>query len=384
LSLAALLALARWSLWIGMFSAALLLGVFTLPPVDVLGAVAGVLSDPSVMLLALAVTIIPLVGAVLERTGRMDTLVANMRIGRRAFVALSPAILGMLPMPGGALLSSPMVERAGGAPADVRAAVNVWFRHALLLIYPLSPSLIAAAKLAGLEVWDVIPFQLPAFALTCLLGYIFLLRLYSGKLAYTSAFSLRGLLVPLGILLIAPALDFVLKSVAPLPVPELATAIGVSVSLALGIWGMLGPRQLIALARKARPWRFGLIIVGMFAYLAVFKSSGAPEALAELPLTPHLLSVGVGLLLGLATGREQAPASIVVPVFLASFGTLSPWGFAVMYFSIYIGFVMSPVHPCVTVSAEYAGTTLGGLLRRLLAPSAIALGAALAASFLVF
>jgi len=59
------------------------------------------------------VAIIPLIGGGLEESGRMAELVSNLRIGRRAFLASSPALLGMLPMPGGALLSAPLVEREG-------------------------------------------------------------------------------------------------------------------------------------------------------------------------------------------------------------------------------------------------------------------------------
>ncbi|MFO8034261.1 MAG: DUF401 family protein [Candidatus Bipolaricaulota bacterium] len=383
-SLVFLLTVAHWSLWLAMFGAALVLGVFALSPGALAGAVAAVLADPSVMLLGLAVSIIPMIGGSLERTGRMDSLVNNMRIPRRAFVGVSPALLGMLPMPGGALLSAPLVERAGGAPADLRAAANVWFRHALLLVYPLSPALIAGAKLAGLEVWEVISYQLPALALTVLLGYVFFLRRFDGAMERKGVFSLGGLLAPLGILLVAPGLDFAFKRLPALPVAELATVIGVSVSLALAVWRRMDLRQLGAMVVRGKPWRFGLIVVGMFSYLAVFQASGAAQLIADLHLSPQALCVGIALLLGLATGRQQAPASIVIPIFLAAYGVMTPWAFAITYFAVYIGFVMSPVHPCVTVSAEYAGTTLAGLLRRMLVPSLLGLAALLGASYLVF
>jgi len=111
----------------------------------------------------------------------------------------------------------------------------------------------------------------------------------------------------------------------------------------------------------------------MFTYLAVFNRSGAPELIAGLDLPPLALGVGVGAALGFATGRIQAPAAIVVPIYLAQHGGLSPWGFAVIYFAVYLGYILSPVHPCVAVSAEYAGSTLGGVLKTLLAPSLVAL-----------
>ena len=372
ISLAVLMGLARHSLWGAMFTGALVLGLFTLSPAELGRAFVGVISDPSVMLLALVVGLIPLIGAALEERGYMKALVRNLRIGRKAFYGLAPALLGMLPMPGGALLSAPLLERAGGASPELRAAANVWFRHALLLVYPISSSLIATAKLADMDVWQVIPYQLPAVGITVVLGYLFFLRRVESQMEYTEAFSLLGLLIPLCIILSAPALDFILKSLAHPPVPELATLIGVGTSLLLAGWGI--PRERWrAMVMSARPWRYALIVIGMFTYLAVFNRSGAPELIAGLALPPVALGVGVGALLGLATGRIQAPAAIVLPIYMAQTGSISPWGFAVIYFAVYLGYILSPVHPCVSVSVEYASTSLGHTLRALLAPTLLGL-----------
>ncbi|HAF70397.1 TPA: hypothetical protein DCL37_03450 [Candidatus Acetothermia bacterium] len=371
-SLLLLMGLARLSLWGAMFAGAAVLGLFSLPLSRMGMALFSVISDPSVLLLGLVVGLIPLIGAAMEERGHMESLVENLRIGRRAFFGVGPALLGLLPMPGGALLSAPLLERSGGAPPPLRAAANVWFRHALLLVYPISSSLIATAKLAGLDVWQVIPYQLPALALTLVLGHIFLLRKVEGGWDYKGGFSPRGLLVPLGIILVAPAMDLALKQLTALPVPELATVAGVGTSLALAGRGIplrgWGP-----LIWGAKPWRYALIVLGMFTYLEVFEASGAPGLLAGLNLPPLALGVGVGAALGLATGRIQAPAAIVVPIYLAQHKSLSPWGFAVIYFAVYLGYIMSPVHPCLAVSVEYAGTTLQKVLKSLLFPAAIAL-----------
>ncbi len=51
---------------------------------------------------------------------------------------LSPALFGMLPMPEGALLSAPMVDRFGENIDDSKKVIiNVWFKHYLVFIYPL-------------------------------------------------------------------------------------------------------------------------------------------------------------------------------------------------------------------------------------------------------
>jgi len=114
LAILLLLVISRRSLALGMAAAAVVLALFTLSPSQMGEALVTTFADPSILLLALTVGLIPMIGGTLEVTGEMERLVANMRIGVKPFLALSPALLGMLPMPGGALLSAPLVER--GAP----------------------------------------------------------------------------------------------------------------------------------------------------------------------------------------------------------------------------------------------------------------------------
>lgn len=367
-SLLVLFLLARWNVGVGMFAGAVILGLFTLSPLETFRALGEILVEPGVWLLATAVSLIPLIGYALGRTGRMRVLVENLPVDRRTFFGLVPALFGLLPMPGGALLSAPFLERVGGPSAELRAAINVWFRHTLLLVYPISSSLIAAAKLAGFDVWQVIPYQVPGSVVAIAVGYLFLLRRVKNDLFQREPSPRKALRV-LVVILVAPILDYLLKHALSLPFPEIATVIGVGASLILAARGMpiAAWRESVA---KSRPWRFTLIVLGMFAYMGVFQASGVSDLIAVLPLSPECLSVGAGFLLGFLTGRVQAPISIIIPIYLARFGSLTPWAFAFLYLAVYLGYIVSPVHPCLVVSVEYAGTSLGKTMRELLLPTA--------------
>ena len=385
LSIVLLLFVSRRNLALGMAVAAAVLAGFTLTPASFGDALWRTISDPSVLLLALIVGLIPLIGGAMETSGEMERLVSNLRIGVRPFLALSPALFGMLPMPGGALLSAPLIERGAGHTApDVKAAANVWFRHALLLVYPLGPSLIASAKIAGLDVYAVIPYLVPAFLLTVGVGYVFLLRRTGGRLSHSGPFSIVGLLVPLGIILAAPLLDLVLKGTIDLPVAEIGTSVGDFVSLVAAIAvGRLGFRQLGAIARRMTPWKYSLIVLAMFAFLNVFTTSGVPERIAAMVLPPVVLCVVVGAALGLISGRLQAPMSIVVPIYASTYGAMPAPVFAVTYFAVFLGYILTPIHPCISVSVEYFGTSMGPFLRRLIVPAAIGWIVSLAVGLLV-
>ncbi len=375
LAIVALLYLSRRNLALGMAIAAVILAAFTLSFPQMGQALLDTLADPSVLLLTFVVGLIPLIGGALEVSGEMDRLVENLRIGRKPFLALAPALLGMLPMPGGALLSAPLVERgASRIPADIKTAANVWFRHGLLLVYPLGSSLIASVAIASLDLYGAILYLLPAFLVTLVIGYVTLLRGIGGEGAYADRFSLAGLLVPLGIILAAPALDLSAKSAFTLPYPEVGTAVGVSVSLLLAVGiGRIGPQRLKKVTLRMRPWRFAAIILAMFLFLNVFKLSGAPARIVVLDLPPLVLCVAIGFVLGLVTGRIQAPMSIIVPIFLTTHGVMSGPAFAMTYFAVYLGYLVTPIHPCVSVSVEYFHSSMPAYLRKMILPVAVSL-----------
>ncbi len=386
LSVALLILVSRRDLALGMAVAAGVLALFTHTWSSFGHALWTTVASPSVLLLSLVVGAIPLIGGVMQASGEMDRLVDNLRMGIRPFLALSPALLGMLPMPGGALLSAPLVERgAGGAPPDIKAAANIWFRHVMLLIYPLGAEFIASAKVAQLDVYSVIPYLMPTFLLMVLLGYIFLLRRVSGRLPNSGPFALRGLLIPLGIILAAPVLDFLLKRSVELPYTEIGTAAGVVLSLVLAIGiGRMGLTHLGRIARKAAPWKYMLIILAMFAFLNTFRASGVPEQIQALSLSPVLLCVVIATLLGLITGRMQAPMSIIIPIYMTTYGPMSGTVFAITYFSVFLGFILTPVHPCISVSLQYFKTSLHDFLKQAAVPAAVAWVITLLVALFVF
>jgi uncharacterized protein len=218
-----------------------------------------------------------------------------------------------------------------------------------------------------------------------LLGYLFLLRRVQGKLSQSGAFSLTGLLVPLMIILVAPLLDVILKRTIALPYSEIGTAIGVLASLSLGMMlGKVRPAPFVHVVRKARPWKYMLIIFAMFAFLNVFTTSGIPESIGAMALPPVVLCVVIGVLLGLITGRIQSPMSILIPIYATMYGVMSAPAFAVTYFAVFLGYILTPIHPCISVSLEYFRTSLGAFLKRMAVPIAAAFLITLTVSLLLF
>lgn len=375
-SLVIMIAVARKNIWLGFIVGALILGFVNLTPSKILLEIKSTLIDPSILLLGVAVGLIPLIGGVLEESGMMEALFKNLKLRRKLFLIFGPAFLGMLPMPGGALLSAPLLLRAGEDITDKQyTAINVWFRHALILIYPLG-ALLVTSKMAGLYLYKALLYLIPGFVIMIVLGWIFLLRGIDGNLHTQHKIDLRALLTPIGIIITAPLIHLILMTLFPNILSEIPLIIGVSCSLILGlVLGKIKMKELLPLSRKMKPWKYFLIIIGMFLFLNIFQASNMSRIIAEIAFSKSFTIVLIAAFLGFVTGRVQMPFAIVLPIFYSRFGTdaMSYLVFALMFFSTYMGYIISPIHPCVSVSLEFFGSSLKDFYKKLTAPTLISL-----------
>lgn len=384
LSVATLIFIGRKSIWVALMISAFLLGIFNITLQQVGSIFLKTILDLPILLMALSVGIIPLIGGALERSGLIQELIQSLNMRNKTFLALAPAFMGMLPMPGGALLSAPVIARVGrNTPPSAYAVINVWFRHILILIYPLG-ALLATTKMAGLNLYLEVLLLIPGFLVLSFLGYYFLLRPIRDDASMAGHFNRKKILKPMTVIIVAPLLHIIAMNLFPDLIPEIPLFIGVSSALLLSLYfGKIPPGALPSLARRMKPWKFFLLILGMFIFLNVFRASDASTAIAGIAFSKTFLFVVIGIFLGFVTGRVQVPVSIILPIFYARFGSdqMTPVVFAIMYFSIFLGYIISPIHPCVSVSLEYFKTDLKQFYARTLLPTAIA--AALVATFSV-
>jgi len=372
LSMLILLVLSQKNLGIAMFAGAIVLGIFFAPE-SLPSKIWESITDPRTIFLAGVVSLIPIIGGILNETGQMDRLINNMRVGRKLFLMLSPALVGLLPMPGGALLSAPLIDKAGAEiPYEKKAGINIWFRHILYLVYPLSTDLIVSTMVAGIGLYQPIPFLSLFLLFSLFLGYFFFLGEKLEKMNYERKFSVRELLPPLAILFVAPILDLILEETLILPTRETATFIAVSISLTFAILiGKLNLMQLYRIVIKAKPWNFAFMMMGIMVFLGVFKGLGVFDLFVSVLITPDML-FGIAFLLGFVTGRIVTPAGIIFPIYLMKFGQISLPVFALIYFGIFLGYIITPVHPCVSLTLASFKVDLKNYLRIMIRPVCIA------------
>ena len=141
---------------------------------------AGVLRPNSIALAIITILLLA-VSKTMVAGGQMEAIVSLAKaFVRRPAIAMAmlPALIGLLPMPGGALFSAPMVASAAGKTkesASRLSAINYWFRHIWEHWWPLYPGVILAAELTGRPMQAFIVQQLP-LGIVMIISGLFIFR----------------------------------------------------------------------------------------------------------------------------------------------------------------------------------------------------------------
>src|SRR6266568_2303592 len=151
---------------------AVLLGiVYLTPPLQFLKATAVAVFSPKSLEMTLTLALTMVMENILRTTGMLKRMVGSLSAAvsdRRFVMAAMPAMIGMLPSPGGAVFSAPMVNEAAGeadVPPEQKALINYWYRHIWEYVSPLYPGIILAAGITGLSTQTLFIVNLP-FALS--------------------------------------------------------------------------------------------------------------------------------------------------------------------------------------------------------------------------
>ncbi len=342
--------------------------------VNLLEALLSVLLDPSIILIAIALIFIPLLGGLMEKSGLMEELIQNMNISNRSSLMLAPALYGLLPVAGGALMSAPMVEQIGTEmESSQKVAINVWFRHIFILIYPVS--LLVISEIAEINLYVIMFSMLIPFVLLTLIGYMFLVRNVS-ETDKVNERNYKGILRNIVPILLPPIIDLIGRIIFQVNYPEIFLLIGLVISLVLGLHlGEMPLQSLGNIAKEMKLWRFPLLIISMFLFLEVFQISSVPSTIACLNL-PFILFLCLSFFLGFATGRIALPLSIMVPIYTTQYllGFIPLLEFSFLYLAIFLGYLITPIHPCVSYSIEFSESTFKRFLKKAGLPTFLSFG----------
>ena len=361
------------------------------------------LSERDNLFLILIIFLIIWMSGQMSKTGIMNSLVTSFqsKVSNRASMALLPAMVGLLPMPGGALFSAPLVDDCDMDQAIspiLKGRINYWFRHIWEYWWPLYAGVLLAVEISGLEVWHFIAAGIPVTLMSILGGWIFLLRKVEkrGKNG-SGTFDLSSLVPVFLVIAVYIAVGAVFPVTGRIS-KFLPIALGIIVSMVyLQIKKPLsgGDWKTIILSMKTVSLA---VLVAIIRIYGAFIEAPLPAGgfLVDL-MRSELEQTGIpvislimiipfiaGFTTGIALGMVGASFPIVMQLSGADPSTARLLSTAVLaYAAGHVGQLVSPVHVCLIVTNEYFKTSLIRSLKGIIGPCLFVLGAGLLVSRVV-
>jgi integral membrane protein (TIGR00529 family) len=369
---------------------------------------ARMLASPENYLLLAVILMLLFFTEALDKTGRMrrtiDALEAWLK-SPRLLLAGFPALVGLLPMPGGALFSAPLVaavDKDNRLPPAHKVAINYWFRHIWEYWWPLYPGIILAIKYAGIPSALFFLIQMPYTVVSALAGFFFIMRKVgaAGGAAPLGRLDLRAALSALWPIALLVAMSLAGSFVLPAAgmTRTLANIVGMVGGLVAGLVAVFAGnpgalRRAATLFAKRNTWDMMLLVLGIQVFSAALSCplGGAKSATLVTAMRDEFLAMGIpiGLVIalipfisGAVTGVAFGFVGASFPIVFALLGT-SPALHVVCAATVfaygcgYVGMLLSPVHICFVVTNEYFKTRLCSSYRYILAPALCVLAACL-------
>jgi hypothetical protein len=353
----------------------------------------------------------------LNRTGRIDQILEAMKSwlkNRRLLYVGLPALVGLLPMPGGALFSAPLVDSVDsekGIGGTLKAAVNYWFRHIWEYWWPLYPGVILAIRYSGLpfELFLIIqaPFTLAALAG----GYLFIMKKVKKSVAETVAGGNgplpvsellygSGPIILLIVISIAGSVLLPFQGFSGSLASLLAMLAGLILATAMAFRGCGEAwKDTLKFLGKPHAWNMILLVISIQVFSAVLQYPlGASGKTIVAVMRDEFVAYGIPIVLliavipfisGMATGVAFGFVGASFPIVFALIGEnpglhVAAAVTALAYASGYAGMMLSPLHICYVVTCEYFQTTLWRTYRYIIGPTVIMIFSAIVLSIVYY
>lgn len=312
-----------------------------------------------------------------------------------------PAVVGFLPVAGGALMSAPLVDSETeklGLKSEKKAYVNLWFRHTIFPVYPLSQTLIITAALTGIAIPLIILRQLPVVAVMILVGYLigFWRVSEAGKKERGSEFNsgLKRFLVSfspiLATIVAVAAIDVTLNVAYPsFKIAQFGFDVATATLIGLIVLGLISRPTHRILLKPLRGWEiYGITLAAFGAFLLrnvavaagisdmfkTFAGNGSIDVLLLLTVVPAVL--------GFVAASPSGGVAISIPI-LAGILTFSPKVVALLFTSAYLGYLIVPSHLCFAFTVDYFKCSMSRVYRYVIPSFIVTFIAAFAVYFLI-
>lgn len=349
--------------------------------------------------LLIVVLIIIILSTQMKESGVMDDLVTSItqRFSRNKSMAVLPAVIGLLPMPGGAVFSAPLVDSCD--PEDhidplLKTRINYWFRHVWEYWWPLYPGVLLAIEISGLPVPAFMAFMFPISIASIAGAWFFLMRKAgtdSAPDASAKKTSRGHFLFLISPIIIVMASYSILGALVP-ALNQISRYLPIAIGIILSIIYLQIIRPL-----NGASWRKifrSKIFFNMVALVALIRIYGAfiegrlPDGtllmealrleLSAAGISSYLLIMVIPIVCGISTGIAIGTVGAAFPIVISLLGPNPDYALLVSttvlaYSFGHAGQLLSPVHVCILVSNEYFKVGLGRSLIGIIKPAIVVL-----------
>jgi integral membrane protein (TIGR00529 family) len=366
--------------------------LFGMHPGIALKSMLASVTDPKTLSIAVIVSLILVLSTSMELAGQMQRMLKNFQglISRpRLNLIVFPALIGLLPMPGGAVFSAPMVKELGSGSKLSEAQlsfVNYWFRHIWEYWWPLYPGILLTTVITEINLLTIMAMMCPFTAFALWLGY----RALKGSdnfgnaatpASHASLMPFIKELVPILVVIFAGLGMGILVSKL-FSGFLISKEIGLILALCAAIpwvWyqNRTSKKQILSTLVNPQLLKMIYMIAGILIFKGILTDSHAAAAISQelmqmhIPLT--LIAATLPFLVGMSSGIVIAYLGSTLPILVPLIQSLGEAQFLPAYAMLiivsgYAGVMLSPLHLCFLLSNEYFAVSLGSVYRYLWLP----------------
>lgn len=396
----------KWMLGNAFLGGALGLGVlFTMGPPAIGRSFLTAISHPKTLSLTVIVGLILVLSHSLERSGQMARLLDSFRgliRWPRINLVIFPALIGLLPMPGGAIFSAPMVKSIGHEHRLTSAHlsyVNYWFRHIWEYWWPLYPGILLTTTLADVDLWRLVFFTLPLTIVAVLAGYWPLRSVNLDSAVFsTQAPASKSVvpflqnLAPVGLVIVGGlGLGVGLTAGLPEQMRSVSKELGLIIALIIAVFWVWRQNRMAwdqrwGIIRQPAMLKMLYMVTAILMFKGILEDSGAVGQIStemlrhSIPLTP--ISMLLPFIVGTVSGITIAFVGATFPILITLIQAMGQSHMMLPYMMLalacgFMGVLLSPLHLCLLLSNEYFGTSLVPVYRHMRIPLAVLLATAI-------
>jgi len=365
--------------------------LFMMPLPNLLAAIGKAVVFPKTLSLATIVSLILILSHSMEQTGQMQRmlnafkgLIGNPRLNLIVF----PALIGLLPMPGGAVFSAPMVKQLGEnsrLSGSQLSFINYWFRHIWEYWWPLYPGILLATVLADVNLALLVSVMAPLTIVSVSFGLMMLKQTrIDMDVRYPPRQSVKPFFVELLpiLIVIIPGLMlglWISRAAAPISIgKELGLIIALCLAIAwVGYKNHLQLSRLLKLSANRDMLKMVYMVFTILIFKEMLEGSGAVDLISDelimLNIPLFIITIVLPFLVGLITGITVAFVGSTFPILAPLIHSLDPAASIMPYVMLamacgFAGVLLSPLHLCLILSNEYFKADIKAVYRLLWLP----------------